>query len=139
MSDLVKDGGRAPTSQENRFVPRPATLCRLTRKSAHALVDVSIDATQWRPTPAVGEVVRPAEQDSIQSVAYFWLRLVIAGPQQVADRRFEPLHALLGRSLRLGRMSPFASARQGERSIPSFRGAGCAREPESRNIGLRKQ
>ena len=29
----------------------------------------------------------------------------------------------------LGRMSPFASVRQGERSIPSFRGARLAREP----------
>src|SRR6516162_619682 len=65
---------------------------------AHALVDVSIDATQWRPTRAVGEVVRPAEQDPVQRVAHFWPRLVIAGHQQVADRRLEPLHALLGRA-----------------------------------------
>ena len=68
---------------------------------AHALVDVSIDATQGRPTRAVGEVVRPAEQDPVQRVAHFWPRLVIAGHQQVADRRLEPLHALLGRACAL--------------------------------------
>src|SRR6516162_2259125 len=61
---------------------------------AHALVDVSIDATQWRPTRAVGEVVRPAEQNSVQRVAHFWPRLVIAGHQQVADR-CRPAQALL--------------------------------------------
>src|SRR6516162_323783 len=36
--------------------------------------------------------------NSVQRVAHFWPRLVIAGHQQAADRRLEPLHALLGRA-----------------------------------------
>src|SRR5262249_56886351 len=53
------------TSQENRWVPRPATLCRLARPEA--------------------EVVRPAEQRPVQRIAHFEPWIVIAGHQQIAN------------------------------------------------------
>ena len=80
------------------FSPAPCHLVPSGEEVAHALVDVSIDATESRPTRAIGEVVRPAEQRSVQRVAHFWPRVVVAGDQQVADLRLEPLHALLGRA-----------------------------------------
>src|SRR5271157_6196144 len=44
------------------FGPAPCHFVPSGEEVAHALVDVSIDATEHRPTRAIGEVVRPAEQ-----------------------------------------------------------------------------
>jgi hypothetical protein len=42
------------------------------------------------------EVVRPAEQRAVQRVAQFRPWLKVAGQQQIANRRLEPLHPFLG-------------------------------------------
>src|SRR5258708_21441437 len=65
-------------------------------EGAHALIDVSVNATECRSARPVAEAVRPAKQRSVQRVAYFRPRIVVARHQQIANLRLEPLHALLG-------------------------------------------
>src|SRR5579864_2355389 len=107
---------------------------------AHALIDVSVNAAECRPSRPVAEVVRPTGQRSVQRVAYFGPRIVVAGHQQVADLRLEPLQALLGRAraqvpLAVGFVTvwPKRVAEEVEAFLPSVlqRGLGLVeRQPE---------
>ena len=81
--------------------PLGATPCHFVpsgEEVAHALIDVSVNATVCRSARPVAEVVRPTKQRSVQRVAYFRPRIVVARHQQIANLRLEPLHALLGRA-----------------------------------------
>src|SRR5262249_59218457 len=65
---------------------------------AHALIDVSVNTAECGSARPEAEVVRPAEQAPVQRIAHFEPWIVIAGHQQIANLRLEPLHALLGRA-----------------------------------------
>lgn len=78
-----------------------ATPCHFVPSSeevAHTFIDVSVNAAECRSARPMAEVVRPAKQRPVQRVAHFGPRIVVAGHQQIANLRLEPLHALLGRA-----------------------------------------
>jgi len=53
------------SSYVNRRLPRPATLCGLARKAAHALTDVVIDTAERCHGRYEIEVARPAAECSV--------------------------------------------------------------------------
>ena len=59
------------------------------------LISKAIDSPERRPSRAVAEVTRPAAQYPVQHVAYVPSRIVIAGNQELANLRLEPLYAFL--------------------------------------------
>jgi hypothetical protein len=78
-----------------------ATPCHFVpsgEEVAYALIDVSVNAAECRSARPVAEVVRPAKQSAVERVAHFGPWIVVARHQQIANLRFEPLHALLGRA-----------------------------------------
>jgi Transposase IS116/IS110/IS902 family len=74
----------------------PCHLMPSCEEVAHALINVSVNAAECRAARPVTEVVRPADQESVQHVAHFAPRIVVAGHQEIADFLLEPLHTLLG-------------------------------------------
>src|SRR5215510_5191028 len=79
-------------------VAAPCHFVPSDEECAHALADVEVDAAECRSSRSVAEVVRPAAQTPVQLVAHFGPGSVVAGHQQLADFRLEPLHARLGRA-----------------------------------------
>src|SRR4029078_3811217 len=65
---------------------------------AHAFIDVSVNTAECRPARSEAEVVRPAKQIAVQSVAQFRPRVGVAGHQQLGNIHLESVHTLLGRA-----------------------------------------
>jgi hypothetical protein len=63
-----------------------------------AIVDVIVDRAVRRQTSAVAEVRGPTAQKTVQLIAYYRPRTVVAGHQKFADLGLEPLDAFLGRA-----------------------------------------
>src|SRR6201995_4450774 len=86
------------TSNVNRRLPRPCTLCLRARNLRRRSKNVLIDATVCLAPRAVAKVVGPASQRPVQLVTYFRPRIDIARQQKIADPCLDPLHTLLGRA-----------------------------------------
>ena len=97
VEDTAQPVLRRHCRREKRSVPRPCTLCRLRRKSAHGHRRV-VDRPIGRGKGAIAEVGRPAAQKPVQSCPHLGPRALVARHQQVADLRLDPQHALLGRA-----------------------------------------
>src|ERR1700675_5670 len=81
------------TSNVNRRLPRPCTLCLRARNLR------TRSKTYWSTLRyALAKVVGPASQRPVQLVAYFGPWIDIARHQKIADPCLEPLHTLLGRA-----------------------------------------
>src|SRR4051794_14654080 len=76
----------------------PLHLVPLAKERTSAIIDVVVDRPIGRHSRAVAEVGRPAEQKPVQPVAHLGPRFLVAGHQDVADLRLDPLYALLGRA-----------------------------------------
>src|SRR6478609_2972896 len=86
------------TSNGNRRLPRPCTLCLSREEPAQTFKDILVDATVCLAPRAVAKVVGPASQRAVQLVTYLRPWIDIARHQKIADPCVEPLHTLLGRA-----------------------------------------
>src|SRR5207344_1867909 len=74
----------------------PSHLVPLNEEVLDTVIDMMIDGSVCLPTRAIAEVGRPTRQKPVQSVAYVGPCPFVAGHEEIADLRLDPLHTLLG-------------------------------------------
>src|SRR4051812_21626268 len=83
--------GEAPGAAPWHVVPS-------AEERAHTVIDVVVDSSIGRQARAVAEVGSPAEQEPVQPAAHLGPRPFVAGDQEIADLRLDPLYTLLRRA-----------------------------------------